>query len=206
MFKQRTKFRQETRQPWVKHRHQRKLHKQEPKAFMRRSRREIKSPTTIYSEPTPSTPSPSNGSQHGSTAPPNSSRPLPAKPRLLDHPRSHLLHIPQALRRRRPQPMPSASNSDTTTPSASTPKPTTPTPLPSAAPPPPVHILNRMLAGHTPSTASPTLLRLSITSPHIINELGVCKRPQPAVQTNCCPIIGSQDWCHGFQQSNPSSA
>ena len=68
-----------------------------------------------------------------------------------------------------------------------------------------IHILNRMLAGHTPSAASPHCSDCRHFTP-LINELGVCKRPQPAVQTNCCPIIGSQDWCHGFQQSNPSSA
>ena len=68
-----------------------------------------------------------------------------------------------------------------------------------------VHILNRMLAGHTPSTASPHCSDCRHFTP-LINELGVCKRPQPAIKTNCCPIIGSQDWCHGFQQSNPSTA
>ena len=44
-----------------------------------------------------------------------------------------------------------------------------------------VHILNRMLAGHTPSTASPHCSDCRHFTP-LINELGVCKRPQPAIK------------------------
>ena len=128
-------------------------------------------------------------------------RPLPAKPRLLDH-----------------APKPSSSYPPSTTSSSASTNAIrvelrhnysirihseanyidTP-PLCRAATA--IHILNRMLAGHTPSAASPHCSDCRHFTP-LINELGVCKRPQPAIKTNCCPIIGSQDWCYGF--NNPT--
>ena len=178
----------------------------DPKQFIPGRRREINPPRPRLQNPRPlfqADPLARNPAQlHRRTH-----RALPAKPRLLDYAPRYLLHISQTLLSRRPQ----QCHPRRTPVRLFHPHPLRyqlhryPTSLPRrhrhCHPHPQPHARRTY-----PFRRQSPLLRLSSLHP-LINEFGICRRPQPAVQPNCCPIIGSQDWCYGFKQlENPANA